>query len=272
LGDPGCVVAHVGWSPEAGTPAAEAAFERGHLPGAVFVDVDRDLAGSPFVGGPGRHPLPDPEAFAETMSRAGIGDETLVIAYDDADGSLAARLWWMLDATGRPASLIDGGLRAWGEPLESGEAAPREPSHPRMRPWPRERVLSADEVADALTFGSSVLLDARTEERYRGEIEPIDPIPGHVPGAKNVPWRGNVDDEGRFLPPDALRARYESLGVRDAATTIVHCGSGVTTCHALFAMRLAGIGDACLFEGSWSDWVRDSARPVATGSEPGRLS
>ena len=272
LGDRELVVAHVGWSPESGTPDAEAAFERGHVPGAVFLDVDRDLAGPAFVGGPGRHPLPDPDAFAETMSRVGVGNETVVIAHDDVGGSVAARLWWMLDATGHRAALLDGGLGAWTGPFEAGPPQPRPRGAFAARAWPRDKVVDVHAVVEALRSGVMVVLDARGADRFRGDVEPIHPVAGHIPGARNAPWSDNLDSNGRFLPADVLRARYEDLGVRHAERTIAHCGSGVTACHAVFAMRLAGIGDAALYEGSWSDWVHEGRWPVATGPEPDQHS
>jgi thiosulfate/3-mercaptopyruvate sulfurtransferase len=269
LDESALVVAHVGWSADGGTPLAEEAFERGHVPGAVFLDVDRDLAATPFVAGPGRHPLPRPDVFAATMRRIGVADESFVVAYDDVGGSIAARLWWMLDSIGHTSALLDGGLRAWGTPLETGPARARPEAHFACRPWPRGRIVESDAVAAALRSGSTVVLDARAAERYRGDIEPIDPVAGHIPGARNAPWVGNLDEDGRFLSSDALRARYAELGVADASSVVAQCGSGVTSCHAVFAMRLAGLGDVALHEGSWSDWVREERRPVATGPEPG---
>jgi len=260
------VVADVRWSPAGGTVETTRAFEAGHIPSAVFFDVDRDLAGDPSEG-PGRHPLPNPQAFARTIGAVGIDDDTFVVAYDVAGDSLAARLWWMLDGTERHAALLNGGLTAWSGPLETGPGRPRPPVSVQPRPWPANRLVDAGAVADALRTGGVTVLDVRATERYRGDVEPLDPVAGHIPGARNAPWSGSLDTDGRFQPPDALRARFAALGVDDR--TITHCGSGVTSCHTLFAMRLAGIGDARLFGGSWSDWVRDPSRPVATGDEPG---
>jgi len=269
LDDPDVVVADVRWSPVGGTPAAEAAFAQGHIPGAVFLDVDRDLAARAFVDGPGRHPLPTPGAFAATLGAAGIGDGDLVVCSDDVRGSVAGRLWWMLDGTGRRAALLDGGVPAWTGPLETGPGARRTPAAFEARPWPPGRVVDAHDVARALESGILVL-DARAAERYRGDVEPIHPVAGHIPGARSAPWDRNVNpDTGRFLDPESLRSLYGRLGVRDAAGAIAACGSGVTTCHDLFAMRLAGLGDAHLYQGSWSDWVHDRSRPVATGPDPG---
>lgn len=258
------VVADVRWSPTGGTAEAERAFAEGHIPGAVFLDIDRDLAGVPFVDGPGRHPLPSPEAFARVLAANGIGDDDQIVAYDDVGGSVAARLWWMLDAPGRRAALLDGGLAAWSAPLEMGPAPGRPPSAPSVGPWPADRLADAEAVAAAVGAGGTVL-DARVTERFRGQVEPIDPVAGHIPGARSAPWTDNLDDHGRFLSADVLAEHYRALGVTRDELTIAYCGSGVTTCHDLFALRLAGFGDARLYEGSWSGWVSDRARPVAVG-------
>ncbi len=260
------VVADVRWSPTGGTAAAEHAFATGHIPGAVLLDIDRDLAATPFVDGPGRHPLPTPSAFTEVLAANGIGDDDLVVAYDDVRGSVAARLWWMLDATGRRATLLDGGLAAWPGPVEEGTGGPRARTNPEARPWPAERLADAEAVSRAIDAGVPVL-DARAAERFRGETEPIDPVAGHIPRARSAPWIDNVDDDGRFRPADTLAERYRALGAADAEPTIVYCGSGVTSCHDLFALRLAGLGDARLYAGSWSGWINDRERPVAVGDD-----
>lgn len=264
------VVADVRWAPGRGYDVARISFEAGHIPSAVFLDVQEDLA-APAFDGPGRHPLPSPEAFAASMARAGIGDGTSVVAYDDAQGSLAARLWWMLDAVGERIALLDGGLASWAGPLETGPAeATRRPGVFTQRPWPADAVVDAVEVQRALAAGDATVLDARMPERYRGDDEPLDPVAGHIPGAVSAPWVGNLGAEtGRFLPLGQLRARFERLGVGSDRPAIAQCGSGVTACHDLFAMRLAGLHGGRLYEGSWSDWVHDGTRPVATGEEPG---
>jgi thiosulfate/3-mercaptopyruvate sulfurtransferase len=261
------IVADVRWSPAGGTDEAERAFAAGHIPGAVFLDVDRDLAGSPFADGPGRHPLPTPAAFARTLSASGIGDDDDVVVYDDVRGSVAARLWWMLDVTGRRAAVLDGGMQAWRGPIDTGPPRPRPSAHAAVRPWPADRVVDADDVAGVLDRGDAPVIDAREAERYRGDVEPFDPVAGHIPGARSAPWTGNVDADGRFLPPEGLRDRYRALGITSAGTAVAYCGSGVTSCHDLFALRLAGLGDARLYEGSWSDWVSDRDRPVAVGQD-----
>jgi thiosulfate/3-mercaptopyruvate sulfurtransferase len=258
------IVADIRWSATGGTADAERAFAAGHIPGAVFFDLDRDLAATPFVEGPGRHPLPTPESFTRALAAAGIGDDDLVVAYDDVRGSVAARLWWMLDATGRRAALLDGGLEAWTDELETGAARPRTPADPQVRRWPPERLADVGDVSGAIDAREPVV-DARAGERFRGESEPIDPVPGHIPGARSAPWAANLDEHGRFLSADSLRERYHGLGVDDAREAIAYCGSGVTSCLDVFAMRLAGLGDARLYEGSWSGWIHDRSRPIATG-------
>jgi thiosulfate/3-mercaptopyruvate sulfurtransferase len=264
------VIAEVRWVPggHARTPYAD-----GHIPGAVCVDVDTDLAAPPFDG-PGRHPLPSPDAFAESMSRLGIGDRSAVVAYDDVGGSVAARLWWMLRVLDRTVAALDlPTLEDWtrhGGALESGPPVQRARASFTPAPWPSDRVVDASVVRRALRERTAVLVDARAAERYRGEVEPYDPVAGHVPGAVSAPWQGNRDDRGRFRSPDELRRWYEDLGVRDDGQAIASCGSGVTAALALFAMERAGWGLGRLYEGSWSDWVSDPLRPVATGAEPGQ--
>jgi thiosulfate/3-mercaptopyruvate sulfurtransferase len=246
------------------------AYEAGHVPGAVFVDLDRVLAGPPG-GTAGRHPLPDPERFAAEMGRLGVGDDTIVVAYDDAGGMVAARLVWMLRVTGGRAALLDGGLAAVLDgglaavpgPLETGPVEPR-PVDRRPVPWPAGAVVDADAVARHAAAGG-VVIDARAPERYRGDTEPVDARAGHIPGAVNLPYTGNLEG-GRFLAPAELRARYEAVGAgRDA---VVYCGSGVSACHDVLAMEHAGLGRPRLFVGSWSAWSADPDRPVATGYRP----
>ena len=261
------VVADVRWYLDG--RSGRAAYEAGHVPGAVFVPVEGVLAG-PGDRGPGRHPLPGPAVFAAAMAWLGIGDDTFVVAYDDAGGSVAARLWWMLRATGHRAAVLDGGIAAWPGELEIGEASPPSAGATfTASPWPDTQVVDAEAVASF----RGVLLDARAGERYRGEVEPIDPHAGHIPGALSAPWTDNLDASGggRFLAPDALRARFASLGVEDGTDVIAYCGSGITACHALLALEVAGLAArARLYEGSWSDWCAQPSRPMATGASPGR--
>jgi thiosulfate/3-mercaptopyruvate sulfurtransferase len=264
LGAAGLVVADVRWLPDG---SAADRFVEGHVAGAVSFDLDRDLS-SPPGAGPGRHPLPPPEAFAATMAAAGIGETDAVVACDDAGGSIAARLWWMLAVTGHRAAVLDGGLAAWTGPVETGTGGRREPAAFTARAWPKDFVTDADGVARSLKDRSAILIDARAPERYRGEVEPIDAVAGHIPGARSAPWAGNLDPEtGRFLSPDDLRARFERIGAA-GRPVIASCGSGTTACHDVLALQLAGLGPTILYEGSWSDWSGDPSRPVATGYDP----
>jgi thiosulfate/3-mercaptopyruvate sulfurtransferase len=234
------------------------AYEQGHLPGAVFIDLDTALAG-PASPAEGRHPLPDPEVFAAAMAAAGIKDQDQIIAYDDAGGVVASRLVWMLRATGHDAALLDGGLTAW-----PGELTTEIPVRPAAvftaRPWPADRLATLTQTVDA----PGVVLDARDPARFRGESEPVDPRPGHIPGARNLPCRGNVDAEGRFLPVAELRERFAAVGADGSGDVISYCGSGVTACHNLIALEHAGLGAGRLFPGSWSQYSHTD-RPAATG-------
>lgn len=241
--------------------SGRAAYEAGHLPGAVFVDLDRWLSaqGAPTDG---RHPLPTPEHFADGMRTLGIGDADVVVAYDDSGGTTAARLVWMLRSIGHEAALLDGGLRD-DDQLEQAETV-RLPAHFTARPWPADRLAGIDDVVD----GAAVVIDARDAARYRGEVEPVDPVAGHIPGARNLPCREHLDAERRFLPVGDLRARFEAVGAREGAAVISYCGSGVTACHNLLAMEHAGLGLGRLYPGSWSQWSNTQGRPVATGDTP----
>jgi thiosulfate/3-mercaptopyruvate sulfurtransferase len=234
------------------------AYAAGHLPGAVFVDLDHDLAAAPSAA-EGRHPLPPPEAFSVRMEALGIGDTDTVIAYDDAGGVMAARLVWMLRALGRDAALLDGGIGAWDGELETAV-----PQRPRAtfapNPWPADRLAGIEDA----TSGSYVVIDARQPERFRGETEPIDPRPGHIPGARSVSCRENVDATGRFLPAEVLRERFAAAGVTDGAEVVSYCGSGVTACHNLLSLERAGFAPGRLYPGSWSQYAA-TGRPAATG-------
>jgi thiosulfate/3-mercaptopyruvate sulfurtransferase len=266
IGDLELVVADVRWYPNR---SGREAYELGHVPGAVFVDVDADLAGA-VVGDSGRHPLPAPQDFARAMERGGIGEDSAVVAYDDVGGSNAARLWWMLAVTGHRAAVLDGGLAAWKGELEQGPGIRRRLGSVAPRPWPADRVVDVAQVNALRRDPSAVVLDARAAERYRGEVEPIDTVAGHIPGAKNAPWAANLDPEsGRFLPPEALRRQYEVLGVDGKRTVVAYCGSGVTSCHDALALELAGFPGAKLYVGSWSGWIAGRTRPMAKGPDPG---
>jgi thiosulfate/3-mercaptopyruvate sulfurtransferase len=239
--------------------SGRAAYDGGHLPGAVFVDMDTVLA-APASAAEGRHPLPDPETFAAGLSAAGIGDDDTVIAYDDAGGVMAARLVWMLRALGHDAALLDGGLLAYDGPLETAAPA-RPPARFTPRPWPADRLASIDDAADP----ANVVIDARQRERFRGDEEPLDPRAGHIPGARSVPARENVGADGRFLPVEQLRATLAGAGVTDGAGVVSYCGSGVTACHNLLAIEHAGLGEGRLYPGSWSQWSHTD-RPGARGN------
>ena len=262
LSDPGVVVADARWYADG---SGRAKYEAGHIPGSLFVDVEADLS-APKTATTGRHPLPTPEAFAASMSLLGVGDDDLVVAYDDAGDANAARLWWMLDVTGHRAVLLDGGQDAWDGPLEMGPAPERPAAVFTAQPWPEDAVADAAMVDRLREDLSAVVLDARAAERFRGETEPIDAVAGRIPGARSAPFAGNLDpDTGRFLAPELLRERYEALGVGRAQEVVAYCGSGVTSCHDVLALRLAGFDRPRLYVGSWSEWITDPSRPVATG-------
>jgi thiosulfate/3-mercaptopyruvate sulfurtransferase len=234
-----------------------AGYELGHLPGAVFVDLERWLA-APASAAAGRHPLPDPEVFAEGMRAAGIGEHDTVIAYDDDSGAIAARLVWMLRVTGHDAALLDGGITAWRGRREQGPVT-RPPADFAARPWPADRLADIDDAAAA------PLLDARPADRFRGENEAVDPRAGHIPGARSVPARENTDPRGLLLPVPQLRERLTAAGV--APGWVSSCGSGVTACHTLLLAEHLGLPPGRLYPGSWSQWAATD-RPAATGAEP----
>lgn len=246
-----------------GGPHGRPAYEAGHIPGAVFVDLDAELAGPPGAGG--RHPLPDVDAFGAAMRRAGVRAGTPVVAYDGDKGWAAARAWWLLRWAGHPdVRVLDGGLAAWAGPLETKVPEPAEGDFvPAPGTLP---LLDADGAAKFAREG--LLLDARAGERYRGEVEPIDAVAGHIPGAVSAPTTENVDEAGRFLPRKQLVARFVGLGAgADRQTVGVYCGSGVSAAQQAVALELAGFVPA-LYAGSWSEWSRDPSRPVATGPDP----
>jgi thiosulfate/3-mercaptopyruvate sulfurtransferase len=249
-----------------GGPPGHESYQAGHLPGAHYVDLDRELAGPPGSGG--RHPLPDPEVFAAAMCRAGVAVDRDVVVYDDVDGTVAARAWWLLRWFGHPAvRLLDGGYRAWvaaGHPA-TADLPPAEESDYVPKPGGMP-VLDAGAAAALARTG--LLLDARAAERYRGEVEPVDPAAGHIPGAVSAPSVDNVTADGRLRPPAELAARFAGLGIAPEVTVAAYCGSGVTAAHEVLALEAAGIR-AALYPGSWSEWSADPGRPVATGPDPG---
>jgi thiosulfate/3-mercaptopyruvate sulfurtransferase len=265
-----------------GGPPGIESYRAGHLPGAVFVNLDTDLSGPP--GAEGRHPLPSADSFTTAMRRLGVRAGYPVVVYDDGDSTIAARAWWTLRFFGHDqVRVLDGGFRAWaaaGQPVtvDEPEVAPGDFSAvPGHLP-----VLDAEDAARLARSG--VLLDARAGERYRGEIEPVDPVGGHIPGALSAPTAANVGEDGRFLPPGELRQQFARVGVAvrspgasgpsdvdgtdGVASVGAYCGSGVTAAHEVLALALAGV-PAALYVGSWSGWTADPSRPVATGSDPG---
>lgn len=240
----------------------EAEYLDAHIPGAVYAHLDRDLSGRP-TGANGRHPLPSIEQMVDRFSKWGIDDDVQVVIYDTASGQIAARLWWMLRYLGHDAvAVLDGGLSSYGGELRGGrEERPPRNFTPRVREDLRIDVESLVENRE-----DRLLIDARAAERFLGETEPLDPVAGHIPGARNLPSASNLDTRGRFLSTEALRARFESeIGGTDASEVVSYCGSGVTACHNLLAMEIAGIRGARLYPGSWSEWCADESRPVETG-------
>ena len=246
------------------TAYGERVYAEGHLPGAVFLHCDRDLSG-PLTGQNGRHPLPDPAVLAERLGAVGIGPNTQVVVYDDAQGMIAGRVWWLLRWLGHTrVALLDGGLPAWlaaGEPLTQAVLTPQPCTLPLclQSAW-----VSVDWVQSHLNDPVMRLVDARGPDRFRGENETIDPVGGHIPGAVNRFFKDNVLPDGRFKPADVLRAEWQAILAGAPAETVVHqCGSGVSACLNVLAMEVAGMPGSRLYAGSWSEWCADPARPVA---------
>ncbi|NHZ70126.1 MAG: sulfurtransferase [Proteobacteria bacterium] len=261
IDEPGTVVIDCRWyldDPDGG----KTAFVEGHIPGARYASLDDDLSGPPEQG---RHPLPTPEAFAETCASLGISASSSVVAYDDRGGAIAARLWWMLANQGHlNVFVLDGGIQAWTQRrgiITTDQPAPRRGSYP-MQPW--VRTVTRDEVLNR--DPSHVVIDARSIERYRGDEEPIDSRAGHIPGARSMPMTGNLDEDITFRPSNDLRDTFALSGITADSHVISHCGSGVTACHNILAMAIAGMDNADLYVGSWSDWST-AGYPVATGDE-----
>ena len=265
-GPDGLVLADVRWT--LGGPPGEPEFEAGHLPGAVWVDLEHELSG--HAGDGGRHPLPDPGVFGAAMRRIGVDAGSDVVVYDGASSLAAARLWWLLtDAGHTRVRVLDGGYAGWvaeGRPVQTGPAAPARSGTFEPRPG-RRRTVGADEIRSALdgstasaNRGSLALVDVRAAERFTGAVEPYDPVAGHIPGAVNRPSTANLDASSRFRPAAEIAAAYADL-----ADPVLYCGSGITAAHALLALESAGRTDGAIYPGSWSDWVRDPERPVATG-------
>jgi thiosulfate/3-mercaptopyruvate sulfurtransferase len=256
------IVLDVRWSLSG--PDGRRAYEAGHVPGASFVDLETELAAPPRPDRRGgRHPLPDPDAFAAAMRSHGVSRHVPVVVYDQRDGTSAARAWWLLQHHGHAdARVLDGGFDAW---TAAGGPVVTEPTLPSRGDFVtspgQARVLDAADAARLVEHG--LLLDARAHERYAGASEPVDAVAGHVPGAVSAPTLDNLHADGRFRSPDDLRRRFEGLGVRTGDEVGVYCGSGVTAAHEVLALRLIGV-DAALYVGSWSDWVSDPSRPVTT--------
>ena len=266
IGDPGFVV--VDCRHDLGdVDAGERAYRKEHLPGAVFMHIDRDLSGQK-TGSNGRHPLPEIAALAATFGRAGIDRARQVVAYDQGSGAFAARLWWLLHWLGHDAAaVLDGGLERWraeGRALTDGGPPMRATV---FEPDPPSPTASADEILRHIDDGSLLVLDARAAERYRGDVEPLDPVAGHIPGARNRPYTENLTRAGVFKSQDALLAEFGAILRDTPAKAVVHqCGSGVTACHNALAMAVAGLPGSRLYPGSWSEWVASPARPVARGA------
>jgi len=254
---------------ELGNPRwGEAEFAQSHIPGAQYLHLDRDLSG-PISASSGRHPLPDPQALAQRLGALGVASGHQIVAYDQGNGAYAARLWWLARWIGhRQVAVLDGGIAAWraaGQPLEK---AVREPRPQSLRVALDEHCMLDGDAVDALRRQPGwLLIDARGADRFAGRNETIDPVAGHVPGARNRPFAGNLGTDGKFLPAAQLRQRWQGvLGSLPASAVISMCGSGVTACQNLLALEHAGLGGARLYPGSWSEWIRDPRRPIATGS------
>jgi thiosulfate/3-mercaptopyruvate sulfurtransferase len=252
--------------PEAG----ERAYAEGHISGAVYAHLERDLSG-PKTAQSGRHPLPDPDRMAETLRRWGVDPDTQIVAYDANGGQYAGRLWWLARWLGHSrVALLDGGWQAALKASLMMEARETSPARGRFqRAQPLEEAVEVAAVQAARSDPHWLVIDARAADRYAGRNETIDPIAGHIPGAVNRFWQSNLQTDGRFKPADELRSEFtELVGGRDVGHVIMQCGSGVTACHHLVAMQRAGLSGARLYPGSWSEWITDPSRPVAVGSDP----
>lgn len=253
-------VVDVRWSIPTG-PMIDA-YRSGHIPGALFANMDEDLSDPP--GPRGRHPLPSAERFAAARSRIGL-DGRPVVAYDDKSGAVSGRLWWMLDAIGLQAAVLNGGINAWTGPLESGETQAAQ-TECKVVPWPEDCLVEVGQVEDSLA-DNAVLLDARSAERFAGKENPIDKRPGHIPGSTSRPWTSNVGENGLLLSDETLRTQLANQGVREDADLICSCGSGVTGCLNLLAAKIAGVKKTRLYVGSWSEWSQDPARPIGKSAD-----
>ena len=249
------------------TEAGRRAYVHSHIPGAQYAHLDEDLSGPIVPGRTGRHPLPETAAFARTLARLGIGNGAQVIVYDDGSGSMAARMWWMMRWLGHEAvAVLDGGWAAWIAASLPTSSRAETPATVSFTPKPRnELVVDAAEMLAKTASGAALVIDARAADRFRGENETLDPVGGHIPGASNLPYDGNLRD-GLFRAPAELAARFAPLmGNRPPSELIFYCGSGVSACNNALALEHAGIGEARLYPGSWSEWITDPARPTAQG-------
>ena len=247
--------------------AGRQAYAKAHIPGARYVHLDDDLS-APITDASGRHPLPDPHTLGDRFSQWGIGVNRQVVVYDDSYGAMAARLWWMLRWLGHPAvALLDGGYPKWMREKHPVNAEVPKPHKANCACLPEpSQVVTAEDVLRASQIGDNLIIDARPDRRFSGEFEPLDPVAGHVPGAINWPFDENLDVDGTFLPPEALRENYQALLKGRPAWQVFHmCGSGVTACHNILAMEVAGLPGSRLYPGSWSEWITDPDRPVALG-------
>ena len=264
LGDPRLALFDCRFSLADQTAGARA-YAAGHLPRALYAHLDADLSGR-VTATTGRHPLPEPARLAHWLGACGVGTGTEVVVYDDMGGAFAVRLWWLLHWLGHTrVALLDGGFQAWQATGGALTTEVPEPTPTSFCEQPNEtRWITTNALAAALPSTAVQVIDARAPERFRGEQEPIDPVAGHIPGAINLPFTGNLDADGYFLPPEALRARFAgALGDTPPARVAHSCGSGVNACHNLFAMELARLSGSRLYAGSWSEWIRDPGRPVA---------
>lgn len=268
LDDPSIVILDVRHDLSQPDTLGEAQYRAGHIPGARFVHLDRDLS-APKTGTNGRHPMPSPEACAALFGRLGIDAGKEVVAYDGGGGMYAPRVWWMLRRLGHDSvAVLDGGIGKWvreGRPVNA-EIPPERPAIFTIRRI--DPIVTADDVMASLAGRTLTLIDARGAERFRGDVEPLDPVAGHIPGAVNRPFTQNVEPDGTFKSPEKLRAELAAAtGGASPATIVNYCGSGVSACHNLLAMEIAGIHGARLYPGSWSEWCADPARPAARGPE-----
>jgi thiosulfate/3-mercaptopyruvate sulfurtransferase len=269
IDDPRTIVADVRWYLQGKRGIDE--YRAGHLPGAHFLDVDRDLSSLPGPGRPGRHPLPSAEQFRDVLARIGVRSDSVVVAYDDAGGAQAARLWWLLKYFGHDVGrVLDGGIQTWverGDALDLASPTPTPAPALELRARP-EMLVGKARVRAMVEQNEGLILDARAPERFEGKVEPVDARPGHIPGAKSAPFVANLTRAGGpFRPRDELERHYAALGVGKRSPVVAYCGSGVTACHDLVALAVAGHDDALLYEGSWGEWAGDPSLPAALGKE-----